>query len=171
MNIKEFFQHRAGIWNSQRTSHHLIIKKSESGQSSIEVTFLEANDPEVAALCEEQGFNADRAFCGAKVTWNGSMDWDKKEGEHQGSTVLVAIQESENTGILLRQQGYAEKAPVVGRYTMSAEGVLSLITEYGTVFSEEKLWFPRPNLCMRAGLTIGLSNVASFCTEMRKAIT
>jgi CpeS-like protein len=171
MNIKEFFQHRAGTWNSQRTSHHLIIKKSESGQSLIEVAYLEANDPDVAALCEEQGFEPDQAFCGAKVTWNGSMDWDKTEGEHQGSTVLVAIAENENQGKLLRQQGYAEKAPVVGRYTMSAEGVLSLITEYGTVFSEEKLWFPRPNLCMRAGLTIGLSNVASFCTEMRKAIT
>ncbi len=171
MNIKEFFQHRAGVWKSQRTSHHLIIKKSESGQSLIEVAYLESNDPEVAKLSEEQGFSPDQAFCGARVTWNGSMDWDKKEGEHQGSTVLVAIADPENiaTGKLLRQQGYAEKAPVVGRYSMSTEGILSLITEYETLFSEEKLWFPRPNLCVRAGLTIGLSNVASYCTEMRKA--
>ncbi|MDX1977733.1 MAG: phycobiliprotein lyase [Pseudanabaenaceae cyanobacterium bins.68] len=171
MNIKDFFQHRAGLWHSQRTSHHLIIKKSESGQSLIEVTYLEPTTPEVAELCMQQGFEPDTAFCGAKVTWNGSMDWDKKEGEHQGSTVLVAIADPEQpqTGKLLRQQGYAEKAPVVGRYAMGSDDVLSLITEYGTLFSEEKLWFPRPNLCMRAGLTIGMSNVASFCTEMRKS--
>ena len=64
-------------------------------------------------------------------------------------------------------QGYAEQTPVVGRYVMSEDNILSLITEYGTVYSEEKFWFPDPDICLRAGLTTGLSNISSFCTETR----
>ncbi len=170
MTISDFFQQRAGTWASQRTSHHLIIKKSESGKSEIKVEFLESDTPEVAALCKEYDFEPSQAICGAKVTWDGSMEWDQQSEKHQGSTILVAIAEDENiqAGKLLRQQGYAEKTPVVGRYVMGVDGVLSLITEYGTLYSEEKLWFPRPNVCMRAGITIGMSNVASYCTELRK---
>ncbi len=171
MIISDFFQLRAGTWASQRTSHHLIIKKSESGKSEIKVEFLAATVDEVAALCLEYNFEPSQAICGARVTWDGSMEWDKDSEKHQGTTILVAIAEDENiqSGKLLRQQGYAEKSPVVGRYVMGADGVLSLITEYGTLYSEEKLWFPRPNVCMRAGITIGMSNVASYCTEIRKA--
>jgi len=170
MTISDFFQQRAGTWASQRTSHHLIIKKSESGKSEIKVEFLESDTPEVAALCKEYDFEPSQAICGAKVTWDGSMEWDQQSEKHQGSTILVAIAEGEDiqSGKLLRQQGYAEKTPVVGRYVMGVDGVLSLITEYGTLYSEEKLWFPRPNVCMRAGITIGMSNVASYCTELRK---
>lgn len=170
MTIVEFFQLRAGRWLSQRTSHHLIVKRSENGTSEIQVDLLEVNDPEVVALCELHDFRPAQALCGAKVTWHGSMDWDNDDGKHQGSTVLVPIADGDTPqeGKLLRQQGYAEKTPVVGRYAMSADGVLSLITEYGTLYSEEKLWFPRPNICMRAGLTVGMSNVSSFCTEIRR---
>ncbi|NJM28163.1 MAG: phycobiliprotein lyase [Pseudanabaena sp. RU_4_16] len=174
MNIVEFFQHRAGTWTSTRTSHHLIIKKAESGTSEIHLEMLPVSDLQVVELCEQHGFSSDLALCAAKVTWDGSMEWDKKddttENPHQGFTIFVPIADGDDMsrGKLLRHQGYAEKAPVVGRYVMSSDGVLSLITEYGTVYSEEKFWFPRPNLCLRAGLTIGMSNVTSFCTEIRK---
>lgn len=176
MNIVEFFQHRAGTWTSTRTSHHLIIKKAESGTSEIHLEMLPVSDLQVVELCEQHGFSSDLALCAAKVTWDGSMEWDKKDdtadNPHQGFTIFVPIADGDDMsrGKLLRHQGYAEKAPVVGRYVMSSDDVLSLITEYGTVYSEEKFWFPRPNLCLRAGLTIGMSNVTSFCTEIRKPV-
>lgn len=176
MNIVEFFQHRAGSWTSTRTSHHLIIKRAESGTSEIHLEMLSVLDPQVVELCEQHGFSPDQALCASKVTWDGSMEWDKKDAEaennHQGFTIFVPIADGEDIsqGKLLRHQGYAEKAPVVGRYVMGSDDVLSLITEYGTVYSEEKFWFPRPNLCLRAGLTIGMSNVTSFCTEIRKPV-
>lgn len=168
MTIIDFFRHRAGTWVSTRTTHHIIIRKAESGKSEISVAYLEPNVPEVAALCQQYNLDPEMATCGAKVTWDGSMEWDQQSEQHKGSTILVAIAEDSSTGKLLRQQGYAEKTPVAGRYVMGNDGVLSLITEYDTVFSEEKLWFPRPNVCMRAGITVGMSNIASYCTEIRK---
>ncbi len=176
MNIVEFFQHRAGTWTSTRTSHHLIIKRAESGTSEIHLEMLPVVDPQVIELCEQYGFSPELALCAAKVTWDGSMEWDKKENteenNHQGFTIFVPISDGDDMsqGKLLRHQGYAEKAPVVGRYVMGSDDVLSLITEYGTVYSEEKFWFPRPNLCLRVGITIGMSNVTSFCTEIRKPL-
>lgn len=173
MNIVEFFQHRAGTWTSHRTNHHLIIKRSEDGISEIHLEMLTSSDPQVVELCQQHGFSPEHALCAAKVTWNGSMAWDKKDNTdgnpHQGFTIFVPIADGDNLqqGKLLRHQGYAEKAPVVGRYIMGADDVLSLITEYGTVYSEEKFWFPRPDICLRAGLTIGMSNISSFCTEIR----
>jgi CpeS-like protein len=172
MNIVEFFQYRAGTWTSYRTSHHIIIKKAEDGTSEINLEMLALPDPQVTELCEQHGFDPSLALCGAKVTWNGSMAWDKKDttsgNPHQGFTIFVPIAgENIQEGKLLRHQGYAEQTPVVGRYVMSDDNILSLITEYGTVYSEEKFWFPEPNVCLRAGLTIGLSNVSSFCTETR----
>ncbi|WP_313949237.1 phycobiliprotein lyase [Leptolyngbya sp. FACHB-261] len=163
----QFFQQSAGRWRSQRTSHHLVFQKSESGKSEIQIDILQPGSPEVIALCEQHGFDPAQALGGAKVTWSGTMEWDQEK--HEGSTVLVPIAEEDkpNEGKLLRQQGYAEKAPVAGRYSMGDDGVLSLITEYETMYSEEKLWFPRPNLRLRTGLIIGPSNMASFCSEIR----
>lgn len=170
MNIIEFFQLRTGKWLSQRTSHHLIIKKSESGRSEIKVKSLSVTDEAVLSLCALHNCNPKQAVCAAEVSWRGSMEWDAEPDKQEGSTILVAIASDDiHSGILLRQQGYAEKTPIAGRYRVSDEGVLSLITEYGMVYSEEKLWFPKPNICMRAGLTTGISNIASFCTEIRQA--
>lgn len=169
MNIIEFFQLRTGKWLSQRTSHHLIIKKSESGKSEITVTNLSVTDDAVLSLCALHDCDPSLAVCAAQVSWQGSMEWDTEPNKQEGTTVLVAIASDDiHSGTLLRQQGYAEKTPVAGRYRVSDDGVLSLITEYGMLYSEEKLWFPKPNICMRAGLTTGMSNIASFCTEIRK---
>lgn len=171
MNIIDFFQLRTGTWLSQRTSHHLIIKKSESGKSEITVSQLAVGDEAVTSLCALHQCDPAHAICAVTVSWQGTMEWDTAPNQQEGSTVLVAIAEGADisSGKLLRQQGYAEKTPVAGRYSLSVDGVLSLITEYGMVYSEEKLWFPRPNICMRAGLTTGMSNIASFCTEIRKS--
>jgi hypothetical protein len=174
MNIAEFFEQRSGSWISHRTSHHLVIRKAEDGTSEINLEMLPLTDPQAIELCEQYGFKIEQALCAAKVTWNGSMAWDKDktdENQHQGFTIFVPIADGDNLnqGKLLRHQGYAEKAPVVGRYVMGEDNVLSLITEYETLYSEEKFWFPNPDLCLRAGLTTGLSNVSSFCTEIRKS--
>jgi hypothetical protein len=76
------------------------------------------------------------------------MEWDEDKEKHKGSTVLVPFptQTKPNEGQLLREMGYAEKAPVAGRYIMGSDGALTLITDYETMYSEERLWFASPNL-------------------------
>jgi hypothetical protein len=169
MDITEFFQQSAGKWFSQRTSHHLAFKQSESGKSDIRIEMLPQDSPEVVELCQQNEVDPTLALCGARVTWDGTMEWDKEK--HEGSTVLVPVADPDkpNEGKLLRDTGYAEKAPVAGRYVMGDDGSLTLITEYESMYSEERLWFASPNLRLRTSILkrFGGFSMATFCSEIR----
>ncbi len=169
MNIEEFFQLSAGKWFSHRTSHHLAFKQSESGKSDIVIEMLAADHPDVVKLCQQYEIDPSLASCGARVNWNGTMEWD--EEKHTGSTVLVPIPDADNPneGKLLREMGYAEKTPVAGTYKVGEDGALTLTTEYQTMSSEERLWFASPNLRMRVGVLkrFGGFSMASFTSEIR----
>jgi len=169
MNIEEFFALSAGRWFSHRTSHHLAFKQSEDGKSDITIEMLAADHPEVVKLCQQYEINPQAASCGARVTWNGTMEWD--EEKHTGSTVLVTIPDphSPKEGKLLREMGYAEKAPVAGTYKIGDDDALTLVTEYETMWSEERLWFASPNLRMRVSVLkrFGGFSMASFTSEIR----
>ncbi len=173
MDIKEFFEQSAGKWFSQRSSHHLAFRQAENGKSNINIEMLVADAPEVIALCQQYDVDPALAICGARVTWDGTMDWD--EEKHQGSTVLVPIADSDKSheGRLLREMGYAEKAPVAGRYIMGSDEALTLITEYETMYSEERLWFASPNLRLRTSILkrFGGFSMASLCSEIRMGVT
>lgn len=174
MDIKEFFEQSAGKWFSQRTSHHLAFKQSESGKSNITITMMAADDPEVIKLCEQYSIDPKQALCGARVVWDGTMEWDEDKEKHKGSTVLVPVPDADkpNQGKLLREMGYAEKAPVAGSYVMGDDGALTLITDYETMYSEERLWFASPNLRLRTSILkrFGGFSMASLSSEIRMGV-
>lgn len=172
MDIVEFFELSAGKWFSQRTSHHLAFKQQEGGKSDIQIEMLAKDDPEVVKLCQQYEMDPALALCGARVTWNGTMEWDEGEGqEHAGTSVLVPIADPDrpNEGKLLRDMGYAEKAPVAGTYMMGSDDSLTLITEYESMYSKERLWFESPNVRLRHSILkrFGGFSMASFCSEIR----
>jgi hypothetical protein len=171
MNIVEFFELSSGKWFSQRTSHHLAFRQQEGGKSDIRIEMLDKHDPEVVQLCQDNQIDPELALCGARVTWNGTMEWD--EEKHEGSTVLVPVADGDNPseGKLLRGMGYAEKAPVAGRYIMEGDE-LTLITEYESMYSKERLWFESPNVRLRHSILkrFGGFSMASFCSEIRMGV-
>jgi hypothetical protein len=99
------------------------------------------------------------------------MDWDREDENHTGTTVFALVPDTDNPrqGRLLRERGYAEIVPVVGRYAMDDDEGLVLITEYETMSSEERFWFVTPDLRMRTSIVkrFGGFNTASFCAETR----
>ena len=72
-------------------------------------------------------------------------------------------------GQLLRERGYAEIVPVIGRYEVDDDEGLLLTTEYETMSSVERFWFANPNLRMRTSIVkrFGGFSTASFCAELR----
>ncbi|MBW4471976.1 MAG: phycobiliprotein lyase [Stenomitos rutilans HA7619-LM2] len=172
MDIVEFFQLSSGKWFLQRTSHHSAFKQTNDGQSELQIELLPKTDLDVIKLCEQHETDPELALCGARVIWDGAMERDKKK--HTGSTVLVLIADSDkpNEGKLLREMGYAEKAPGAGRYVMGSDNALTLITEDATMYSEERLWFASPNLRLRTSILkqFGGLSMTSFCSEIRKGV-
>lgn len=169
----DFFRQSAGQWTSQRTTHHLPFRRAELGGSMIMVKALEAKDPSVVEICQLHQVDPALAVGGALVTWQGSMAWDKEDENHEGRTVFALVPDADNPqqGQLLRERGYAEIVPVIGRYEIDAEGGLLLTTEYETMSSIERFWFANPNLRLRTSVVkrFGGFSTASFCAESRLA--
>ena len=171
MEVMDFFRMSAGRWQSQRTTHHLPFRRAELGGSTIVVEALDADHPSVAEICTLHSVDPALAVGGAHVQWQGAMAWDKEDETHEGNTVFALVPDPDNPreGQLLRERGYAEIVPVIGRYEIDDEGGLVLITEYETMSSVERFWFPHPGLRLRTSVVkrFGGFSTASFCAESR----
>lgn len=171
INAMDFFRQSAGKWRSQRTTHHLAFRQAEMGGSEIQVTVLDANDPKVVEICQMHGVDPTLAAGGAFVTWDGTMDWDKEDENHKGQTVFAIVPDptDDRKGQMLRERGYAEIIPVAGEFAMDEDDALILTTEYETMSSVERFWFPQPNIRMRTSAVkrFGGYNTSTFCTEVR----
>lgn len=172
MDVMAFFRRSAGRWRSQRATHHLAFRRAEVGDSNIQVESLEATDPRIVALCEMHGIDPALAVGGSAVQWLGAMSWDREgEGNHQGQTAFAIVPDGEDPrrGRLLRERGYAEIVPVVGRYQMDDQDGLVLVTEYETMSSRERFWFAGENVRFRTSAVkrFGGFSTAGFCAEVR----
>lgn len=171
MDAMEFFGQSAGRWRSQRSTHHLPFRRAETGASEIEVKTLAADDLRVVEICQLHQVDPSLAAGGALVSWQGTMAWDKTDENHTDSTVMVIVPDRDNprAGQLLREKGYAEIAPVAGRYLMDDADGLILLTEYETMSSQERFSFINPDLRMRTSAVkrFGGFSTASLCVETR----
>jgi hypothetical protein len=133
------------------------------------VVELRLDDPRLHAISALHGFDPAGLVGGCRVTWSGSMAWDKAGEAHEGESVfgLIPTDERGRAGLLLRDRGYAETAPVAGRFAMDERDGLVLSTEYETMSSLERFSFAGPNVRLRTSTVEGLSNTASFCIETR----
>ncbi|MEL6384815.1 MAG: phycobiliprotein lyase [Cyanobacteria bacterium J06626_18] len=171
MEAIDFFRMSEGRWISQRSTHHLAMRRTELGQLEIATSILEPGSAEVTQICQMHDVDPDAAIGGLAVSWQGSMAWDEKGKTQDGSTILVLVPDPDNpqAGQLLREKGYAETSPVVGRYLVDEQDGLILLTDYATMSSVERFSFPTDKLRLRTSTVIGLSNTASFCVETRLA--
>ena len=168
-NALSFFQLSCGRWRSQRSVHHLLHRRAEAGGSLIVVEELEAIDSRLVELAQLHGQDPAGLVGGCWVRWSASMAWDKAGEDHTGESVigLIPTDDRGREGILLRDLGYAEKAPASSRFCMDEHDGLLLSTEYETMSVWERFAFQGPNVRVRSSTVEGLSNNASFCIETR----
>lgn len=172
MNALEFFQLSEGVWRSHRITHHLLLRRSESGNTEIEVKTLLPDDPKVIEICQLHDVQPHQAIGGCFVQWQGAMAWDHdQDNSHRGSTVFVLVPHPDNmdSGKLLRERGYAESVPVIGQYQVDTHNGLVLSTEYDTISSQERFWFANPNLRLRTTTVkrLGGFHTTAFCAESK----
>ena len=165
-----FFRLSCGRWKSQRSQHHLLHRRAEAGASFIVVEELLKGDPRLAEIAERNNAAAEDIVGGCWVRWSGSMAWDRAGESHEDQTMfgLIPSDDTGRSGLLLRDRGYAEKAPVAGQFRMDAKNGLILTTDYEMMSSLERFWFAGTNLRLRTSTVQGLSNNASFCMETRQ---
>ncbi|MEL6763198.1 MAG: phycobiliprotein lyase, partial [Cyanobacteria bacterium J06607_6] len=96
MKAMDFFRMSEGRWISQRTTHHLAMRRTELGQLEITASVLEATAPKVLEICAMHDIDPARAIGGAAVSWQGSMAWDDADQQQTGATVLVLVPDADN---------------------------------------------------------------------------
>jgi CpeS-like protein len=170
MNIREFFQQSSGKWSSIKSSHHVDNTTQQSGKSTIEMTLLEASDPNVLALCQKQGVNPSTVICGARVQWDGFLEGETKN--QKGSLMMVAAGEM-MTGKLYRSTGNFGIAIPFSTYSFAQGKEITFTTQADTVTTVERIWFESENVRLRHTKTHrsdGSSSIA-FCSEVRLGVT
>lgn len=172
MDIREFVKLSLGCWKSQRSAHHLAFSHFEQVTSTIEIVPLAEDDLEVLELCKAYEIEPQTASNPFRMSWQGESDWDDAE-TFEGTTILVPIPDPNNlrVGRLLRDRGYAETIPSIGRYQIGEDGTFVLLTEYERATAEERIWFVNPNFRLRVSLiktSEGTGVItASFSSEIR----
>lgn len=176
MDITEFVKLSLGRWRSQRSVHHLGFGHFEQVTSTIDIIPLAPDDLEVIQLCKVHEIDPHTVSHPFRMSWEGESDWDEEE-TFKGTTVLVPIPDLDDpcSGRLLRDRGYAETIPSIGKYQIGRDGTFILSTEYERATAEEKIWFVNPNFRLRVSLikTSGGTGVvtASFSSEIRSLCT
>ncbi|MBR8827696.1 MAG: phycobiliprotein lyase [Gomphosphaeria aponina SAG 52.96 = DSM 107014] len=172
MDISKFVELSLGSWRSQRSAHHLAFSHFEQVTSTIEIIPLTQEDNNVIELCKLNEIDPKIIAHPFRMSWEGESDWDEA-ATFEGTTILVPIPDPDNpkTGRLLREQGYAETIPSIGKYEITEDGTFILLTAYERATAEEKIWFVNPNFRLRVSLiktSEGTGVVtASFSSEIR----
>lgn len=166
-----FFRLSCGQWRSQRSVHHLLHRRAEAGGSLIVVDDLLPSDERLVAMARQHGQDPARIVGGSHVRWSANMAWDRDGDAHDGETCFALITDGDRdrSGTLLRDQGYAEKAPATSTFDMDDRDGLILRTNYEMMTVWERFSFCGPNVRVRSSTVEGLSNNASFCIETRLA--
>ncbi|MBP0030663.1 phycobiliprotein lyase [Roseofilum reptotaenium CS-1145] len=170
MTMMDFFRKSEGVWYSERTVHHFDSTINESGLSNLIVQVFGPNDPKVVELCEINKTDPATASGGASFMWQDNLDTDQEPNPNYAA-VLVDIPNSDNPrqGYFLRNRGYVEGIPVIGRYHFATDGVLTIETEYERNQGQERAWFITDNFRVRVSTVKMLNgvNLMSYASERR----
>lgn len=165
MTMMDFFRKSEGSWFSQRSVHHFDAAADESGESNLIVQIMEKDHPKIQEICEKQKVNPALAVGGAIFMWQTTLDAKDKEPNPNYAAILVDIPEPNNpqSGKFLRNQGYVEGIPVIGRYNFAADGVLTIDTEYEKNQGQERCWFITDDFRVRVS-TVRMMNGVNLMT-------
>ena len=169
MTMMDFFRKSEGIWFIQRAVHHFDSVADESGESNLIVDVIAAADPRIAEICQSQGVDPGKAAGGAQFSWQSNTKEFTYNSDYAAILVDIPNDDQGRTGQLLRDRGYVENMPVVGRYGFADDGVLTIDNEYDKNQGQERCWFLSDDFRVRvstARLANGV-NLMAYCSERR----
>ena len=167
--MMDFFRKSEGIWFIQRAVHHFDSVADESGESNLIVDVIEAQDPRIIEICQTQGVEPGKAAGGAQFSWQSNTKEFTYDSKYAAILVDIPNDEQGQAGQLLRDRGYVENMPVVGRYGFAPDGVLTIDNEYDKNQGQERCWFLSDDFRVRvstARLANGV-NLMTYCSERR----
>jgi hypothetical protein len=169
MTMMDFFRKSAGNWLTQREVHHFDLLNNESGDSNLIVQVVEKDDPRVQKICEAQGIDPALAMGGGAFLWQQDLDDEEPNPNYAAVLIDVPNDASGRSGVLLRNRGYVEQAPVICRYWFGDDGILTIDTDYEKSQGQERCWFVTDDFRIRVSTVKQMDGVqlTTYCSERR----
>jgi CpeS-like protein len=169
MTMMDFFRKSEGSWFSQREVHHYDLLQNESTESNLIIQVIEKSDPRVAEICAAQGFDPVLAQGGGAFMWQQDLDDAEPNPNYAAVLIDVPDDETRRSGLLLRNKGYVETAPVICRYHFGDDGILTIDTEYENNQGQERCWFVTDDFRVRVSTVKLMDGVqlSTYSSERR----
>jgi hypothetical protein len=169
MTMMDFFRKSEGSWFSQREVHHYDLLQNESTESNLIIQVIDKSDPRVAEICAAQGFDPALAQGGGAFMWQQDLDDAEPNPNYAAVLIDVPDDETRRSGLLLRNKGYVETAPVICRYHFGDDGILTIDTEYENNQGQERCWFVTDDFRVRVSTVKLMDGVqlSTYSSERR----
>ncbi len=174
MDIESFLKISEGNWVSMRSGHSLAFKQFEEVVSNLTIKLLSEEEPKITKFLNKSKYKNEKPICPFEIKWEGKSNWyeENNEKELSGSSLLIPINHSINSGVILRSMGYAEEIEAITNFYFLSDGTIVLSTEYNQTVAEERIWFLNQDVRCRSSVIRSLDTKAilqtSFASEIRK---
>ena len=155
--INQFIDKSIGEWKSIRSTHTLAFQEFENSTSKIYIKHINSKNKKVVEIFKNYKLTLNLESIAISIKWQAISDWDDDIGE-EDETILIFLPKDENSGIVLRNKGYAESFISSSNYFVDKQNNLHIKTIYKSTVSEERISFLSTHVRSRFSTIRNLEN-------------
>ena len=139
--ISQFIDKSIGEWKSIRSTHTLAFQEFENSTSKIYIKHINSKNKKVVEIFKNYKLSLNPDSIAISIKWQATSDWEEDNTSEGDETILIFLPKDENSGILLRNKGYAESVISTSNYFVDEQNNLNIKTIYKSTVSEERITF------------------------------
>ena len=156
--INQFIDKSIGEWKSIRSTHTLAFQDFENSTSKINIKHINKKNKKVVEIFKKYKLSLNLESIAIYIQWQAISDWEDDDMSEGDETILIFLPKDENSGIVLRNQGYTEFFISSSNYFIDEQNNLHIKTFYKTTVSEERISFLSTHIRSRFSTIRNLEN-------------
>ena len=158
LTINQFIDKSIGEWKSIRSTHTLAFQEFENSISKIQIKNINSKNKKVIEIFKNYKLSLNEENIAISIKWQAISDWEEDDISKSDETILIFLPKNENSGIVLRNQGYTESFISSSNYFVDEQNNLHIKTIYKTTVSEERISFLSTHIRSRFSIIRNLEN-------------
>ena len=156
--INQFIDESIGEWKSIRSTHTLAFQEFENSTSRIYIKHINSKNEKVIEIFKNYKLSLNLDSIAISIKWQAISDWEENDISEGNETILIFLPKDDNSGIVLRNKGYAESFISSSNYFVDEQNNLHIKTIYKSTVSEERISFLSTHIRSRFSTIRNLEN-------------
>ena len=141
ITINQFIDNSIGEWKSIRSTHNLAFQEFENSTSKIYIKNINTKNKKVVEIFKKYKLSSNLEGIAISIKWQTISDWEEDHISEGDENILIFLPKDKNSGIVLRNKGYAESIISSSNYFVDEQNNLNIKTIYKSTVSEERICF------------------------------